>query len=102
MVRHPGFDGNGIFTQSVFRSSVVQTKAFVDPQAGIACQVEGQNVIIAIFSQGPAQHTVELLLAPGAIHTAEAAALQLHSQLIVRGEGVLCVAVLVVEKADGG
>lgn len=95
-------DGDGVFTKGIFCCGGVQPETFVEPQAGVAGQIERQDVIVAILCQGLAQHAVELLLTPGAVHTAEAAALQLYGQLIVGWQGVLGIADFVMEKADCG
>ena len=95
-------DRNGTFAKSVFCRGGVQTETFVEPQAGITGQVKCQDVIIAILCQGLPEHSIEFFLAPGTVDVAEAAALKLYSQLIVGGQGVLCVADLIMEKADGG
>ena len=73
----------------------------MDAEPGVTGQVEGKNVIPMLRGQGPAQHMVELLCAPCAVHTAEAPALQLDSQFAVGGQRILGVAHFVMEEADG-
>ena len=40
--------GEGVFTQRTLRHSGVHTEAFMDTQTGIACQIQGEDVVLVI------------------------------------------------------
>ena len=73
----------------------------MDAQTGETPQIEGQNVIPPVIAQRPAQHLVELHIAPGTVYAAKAPPLQLHAQFIVGGQLVLGIAHLIMEETDG-
>ena len=73
----------------------------MDAQTGIPGQIEGQDEVIAVLGQCPAQHFIELDVAPGAVHLAETPPLQFHSQLVIGGQLILGPAHFVVEEPDG-
>ena len=95
------FNGNSVFPERPFRSGRVNAETLMDAQSGVPGQAgDGGEVLVAVHHTG-CQKSVELPDAPGAVHPAEAPALQLHRQFVVGGQAVFCPLNLVVKEADG-
>ena len=94
-------DGDGAFAQSVPRDGRVDAEALVDPQASVAGQIKGQNVVVAALRLSGHQEAIELRRCPSAVYPAEAASLQFDAQLIIGGQAILGIH-LVVEEPDTG
>ena len=94
-------DGNGALSEGLFRSGRVDPKTFMDTQSGIPGQAGDGGIVLMAVRHTGCQEAVELPDAPGAVHTAEPPALQLHRQLVIGGQMVFRPLHLIVEKADG-
>ena len=56
--------------------SRINPVAFMDPEPGIAAQVQDRDIVLSALPQRTGKHPAELLCAPGAVHAAEGASLQ--------------------------
>ena len=70
------FYGEGVFPQRALRRGGVHAEALVDAQTGIAGQIQGEDIVLAILCHGAADQLAELRVRPCAILLPEAAALQ--------------------------
>ena len=55
----------------------------MDAKTGIAGQIEGKDIIVAIFCQSSGQHTVKFSLCPRPVNTGKAPPLQLYRELVI-------------------
>ena len=94
--------GEGVFTQRTLRRSGVHAEALVDTQAGIASQIQGEDVVLPLLRHGAANQLAELRVRPCAILLSEAAALQGNAQFFIARQRITGLRHLIVEKADGG
>ena len=93
--------GEGIFTQGALRGGGVHTEAFVDTQIGVACQIQGEDVVLPLLRHGAANQLTELRVRPCAVLLPEAAAFQRDAQCAVIRQRVTRMGHLIVEKANG-
>jgi len=84
------------------RRSGVHTEALVDTQTGVACQIQGEDVVLPLLRHGAANQLAELRVRPCAILLPEAAAFQGNAQFFIARQRVTWMGHLIVEKSDGG
>lgn len=95
-------DDDGVFPESPLCRGSVNAETLVDAKAVVPGQIEGQDEVIAILGKRLAQHLLKFRHAPSAVHAAESAPLQFHSQFLIVRQRILGPAHLIVEKLDGG
>lgn len=94
--------GEGVFPQRTLRCGGVHAEELMDTQTGVACQIQGEDVVLPLLRHGAANQLAELRVRPCAILLSEAAAFQGDAQFFVVRQRVFWVGHLVVEKSDGG